>query len=111
MTASGARSAGTITVVAAASGIAVHVGGPVQQLGGGDALRDQPEKGQLDVAAAQHRARVGVLETCRWVIERVDRQATDGRAPRCSSSCCGCPIHSAPVDRSHAAQVHPGIIT
>ena len=51
--------------------IAVHVGGPVQQLRGRDALRDQPEKRQLDVAAAQHGARVGVLETCRWVVERV----------------------------------------
>ena len=51
--------------------IAVHVGGPVEQLGGRDALRDQPEKRQLNVAAAEHRARAGMLETCRRVVERV----------------------------------------
>ena len=74
----------------------MHVGGPVQQLGGRDALRDQPEKRQLNVAAAEHRARAGMLETCGWVVERVVGGKL-GRMPRCSSSCCGCPIHSAPV--------------
>ncbi len=34
-------------------------------------LRDQPEKRQLDVAAAQHGAGRGMLETCRRVVERV----------------------------------------
>ena len=71
MTASGARSAGTSTVVTAASGNAVHVGGPVEQLGGRDALRDQPEKRQFNVTAAEHRAGAGMLETRRWVVERV----------------------------------------
>ena len=52
-------------------GLAVHIGGPIQQLGGGELLRDQPEKGHLDVAAAQNGARCGVLKALRGVVERV----------------------------------------
>ena len=54
-----------------ASRLAVHVGGPVQQLGGGELLRDQPQKRQLDVARAQHGAGRGVLEARRRLVERV----------------------------------------
>jgi hypothetical protein len=61
--------------------IAVHIGGPVQQLGGRDVLRNQPEKRQLNVAAAEHRAGPGMLETRRWVVERVVRGELRTGAP------------------------------
>ena len=78
-------------------GLAVHVGGPVKQLGGDELLRDQPEKGHLDVAAAQNGARRGVLEALRGVVERVVGWAAAGRTPRSIVLCGTEPIHSAPV--------------
>lgn len=53
--------------------LAVHVHGPVEQLDGLDGLRDQAEEGQLDVARAQHRPGLGVLESQRRLVERVVR--------------------------------------
>ena len=64
-------------------GLAIHVGGAVQQLRGGEFLRDQPEKCHLDVATAQDGARRGVLEALREGGRRDHRQAgADGRPAR-----------------------------
>ena len=90
-------------------GLAVHVGGAIQQLGGPHALRDQAHERQLDVPAAQDGSRGGVLEARRRLVERVvGRQLRAGTAhqflvgdvpdPLCTS--CW----------RDAAQVHPAIV-
>ena len=91
-------------------GVAVHVGGAIQQLGGAHALRDQAHEGQLDVAAAQDGSRGGVLEAGGRFVERIiGRQLRAGTAyqvlvgdvpdPLCTS--CW----------RDAAQIHPAIVT
>jgi hypothetical protein len=73
-------------------------------------LRDQPEKRQLNVAAAEHRAGAGMLETCRWVIERVVGGKLWADAPlQCFVRRLPDPLGASYW--SHAAQVHPGIVT
>ena len=52
-------------------GPAVEVHGSVQQLSGGDALRDQTQKGQFHITRAQHRPGLGVLKARRGQVERI----------------------------------------
>ena len=77
--------------------LAVHVGGPVEQLRGRDCLGDQAEERQFDVTGAQHGARFGVLEAGGRVVERIVCGQERSDAAREFLVRVRWPIHSAPV--------------